>query len=130
MSVLGRAAHAFIYDSGAKLTALGIHRLKADPTVQEVSPRTVPVRHQRDNKNQRNPHSIANIPYIKNRVAHAFPIQFPVLYCPWCVRVLCVCVCSNSPEDHLYLNTPTRSLWPDGIHSSSGELSTGSLNYK
>ena len=25
-------------------------RLKADPTVQEVSPRTVPVRHQRDNK--------------------------------------------------------------------------------
>ena len=41
--------HAFIYDSGAKLTALGIHRLKADPTEQEVSPRTVPVRHQRYN---------------------------------------------------------------------------------
>ena len=35
--------HAFIYDSGEKLTALGIHRLKADPTVQKATPRTVPV---------------------------------------------------------------------------------------
>ena len=43
---------SIIYDIGAKLTTLGIHRLKADPTVQEMSPRTVPVRH------QRNPHSM------------------------------------------------------------------------
>ena len=50
--LFGQPKHAFIYDSGAKLTTLGIHRLKADPTVQEVSPRTVPVRHQRyNNKN-------------------------------------------------------------------------------
>ena len=36
-------------------------------------------------QNQRNPHSIkgcAYIPYIKNRVARAFPIQFTVLYYP------------------------------------------------
>lgn len=31
-------AYAFIYDSGAKLTTLGIHWLKADPMEQEVSP--------------------------------------------------------------------------------------------
>ena len=62
------------------VTALGIHRLKADLTIQELSPRTVPVRHQRYNKKQRNPHSIkgcADIPYIKT---HAFTIQFPMLY--------------------------------------------------
>ena len=67
------------------VTALGIHRMKADLTVQELSPRTVPVRHQRYtyNKKQRNPHSIkgcADIPYIKNKEVHAFTIQFPVLY--------------------------------------------------
>jgi len=31
-------AYAFIYDSEAKLTTLGIHWLKADPMEQEVSP--------------------------------------------------------------------------------------------
>ena len=33
--------------------ALGIHRLKADPTIKEVSPRTVPVWHQRQRDNNR-----------------------------------------------------------------------------
>ena len=78
----GQPKHAFMYDSGAKLTALGIHQLKADLTVQEV----IPVNHQRYKKNkQRNPHSIkprADSPYIRNRVACAFPIQFPVLSYP------------------------------------------------
>ena len=64
----------------------GLFRLKADQTVQEVGPRTVPVHHQKYNKkNQRNPHSIegrADTPHIRNRVADAFPIQFPVLYYP------------------------------------------------
>ena len=51
----GQPKRAFIYDSGAKLNALGTHWLKADPTVQEVSPRTVPVRHQRYNKKPAKP---------------------------------------------------------------------------
>ena len=37
--VFGQLKHAFIYDLGEKITALGIHQLKADPTVQEMSPR-------------------------------------------------------------------------------------------
>ena len=63
-------------DIGAKLTTLGIHRLKADPTVQEMSPRTVPVRH------QRNPHSMLTPLTFGIRVACAFPSQFTVLYYP------------------------------------------------
>ena len=77
---LGQPKHAFIYDSGAKLTALGIHRLKADPTVQEESPRTVPVRHQRDNKKPAKPARPCQHPCIKNKAARTFPIQFSVLY--------------------------------------------------
>ena len=65
-------------------TALGIHRLKANPTVREVSPRTVTVRHQRYNKKPAKPaFNQRPCQHSMHRVAHAFPIQFPVLYCPW-----------------------------------------------
>ena len=64
------------------VTALGIHQLKADLTIQ-VEPQNSPYAAPEVQQKQRNPHSIkrcADIPYIKNRVAHAFTIQLPVLY--------------------------------------------------
>ena len=78
---LGQPKHAFIYAPGAKHTALGIHRLEANPMVQEVSPRIVSVRHQRYNKKPAKPAFNQRL-CRQSRAVRVFPIQFPVLCYP------------------------------------------------
>ena len=119
-------AYAFIYDSEAKLTTLGIHWLKADPMEQEVSPeQSLCGIRGTTKKNKRNPHSIkrcADTPCIRNWVARAFPIQFSVLYYPWYYTSLQT---HTFPETNLMpactndtLQTPCRLLFAS---SKAGE---------
>ena len=64
--LFGQPKHAFIYDSGAKLTTLGIHRSNGTRGEPQNSPCAAPEVQQ---QKQRNLHSIkghADTPYIRN----------------------------------------------------------------
>ena len=67
-----------------KVTTLGTHRLKADLTIQELSPRTVPVRHQRYNKNS------------ETRIQSKAVPTFHTLRIRWCTRLQSSSPCSIS----------------------------------